>query len=140
MKKNEFDKQAKNNKSRGNPNWKKGGPSPNPTGRPKTRTISEWYRHWLTQPSTADPTRVRADVIAERQTANAELGDLAATREITDRTEGKPQQRIDVAIDDRKRDLVERGIEAIMLDKGVSREEAIEQLSLLVPDVSKYVH
>lgn len=78
--------------------WKKGGPSPNPKGRPKSRTLSEAYRELLKQPLPNDPTRTYADVVAAALLKSACRGDVASARELADRTEGKPRQSIDLDV------------------------------------------
>jgi hypothetical protein len=73
------------------------GVSGNPAGRPKSITLSEAFRRQLAQIDLSDKKkRTFAEVIAERMCLAAAGGDVAAAREIADRTEGKPKQAIDV--------------------------------------------
>jgi hypothetical protein len=75
----------------------KPGQSGNPAGRPKSITLSEAFRRQLSQPVLNDPHgRTYAELIAARVCVAAANGDVAAAREIADRTEGKPKQAIDV--------------------------------------------
>jgi hypothetical protein len=76
--------------------WKKGGPSPNPGGRPKTAYISEALRAAL---ESGEAQRLAATLLAlaaGRKKGNAVQ--IAALREIADRTEGKPIQSMAVGI------------------------------------------
>lgn len=75
--------------------WKKG-QSGNPTGRPKSKTLSDAYRKKLEEPVPNDPEgRTWAELIAEGQVRDAVRGNVQAAREIADRTEGKPRQSIE---------------------------------------------
>jgi hypothetical protein len=80
--------------------FKKGGPSPNPGGRPKTRLLSEALRVRLAEPVPADGEgRTYAEVVAHNLVELActkGAGAVAAANEIFDRAEGKPTQRLDV--------------------------------------------
>ena len=72
--------------------WTKGQQSPNPGGRPNKTPLSDAYRQLLEKPYPGDP-RGRSYVqrIAEVVCYEAGGGDLAAVREIADRTEGRPR-------------------------------------------------
>ena len=75
--------------------WKKG-QSGNPSGRPKSKTLSDAYRNKLEEPVPNDPEgRTWAELIAEAQVRDAVRGNVQAAREIADRTEGRPRQAID---------------------------------------------
>jgi hypothetical protein len=75
--------------------WKKG-QSGNPTGRPKSKTLSDAYRNKLEEPVPNDPERrTWAELIAEAQVRDAVRGNVQAAREIADRTEGKARQAIE---------------------------------------------
>jgi hypothetical protein len=75
--------------------WKKG-QSGNPSGRPKSKTISNAYRHKLEEEVPNDPERrTWAELIAEAQVRDAVRGNVQAAREIADRTEGKARQSIE---------------------------------------------
>jgi hypothetical protein len=72
--------------------WKKG-QSGNPSGRPKSKTLSEAYRKKLEEPVPNDPEgRTWAELIAEAQVRDAVRGNVQAAREIADRTEGRARQ------------------------------------------------
>jgi hypothetical protein len=75
--------------------WKKGR-SGNPAGRPKSKTLSDAYRHKLEEPVPNDPEgRTWAELIAEAQVRDAVRGNVQAAREIADRTEGRAKQAIE---------------------------------------------
>jgi hypothetical protein len=66
------------------------GQSGNPKGRPKSISLSEAYRKELAKTDPADPDgRTYAEVLAEKMREKACGGDVAALREMADRTEGK---------------------------------------------------
>src|SRR5271156_3903817 len=72
--------------------WKKG-QSGNPSGRPKSKTLSDAYRNKLEEPVPNDPEgRSWAELIAEAQVRDAVRGNVQAAREIADRTEGRARQ------------------------------------------------
>ena len=77
--------------------WKKGRPSPNPGGRPKSRTISEALREKLSQIKDDDPQqRTYAQVLAENLISLArskERNSVAAAVEIANRVEGRVHER-----------------------------------------------
>jgi hypothetical protein len=75
--------------------WKKG-QSGNPGGRPKSKTLSDAYKHKLEEPVPSDPEgRTWAELIAVSQVRDAVRGNVQAAREIADRTEGRPRQAIE---------------------------------------------
>jgi Family of unknown function (DUF5681) len=75
--------------------WKKG-QSGNPSGRPKSKTLSDAYRNKLEEPVPNDPEgRTWAELIAEAQVRDAVRGNVQAAREIADRTEGRARQAIE---------------------------------------------
>lgn len=75
--------------------WKKG-VSGNPSGRPKSKTLSDAYKHKLEEivPNDAEE-RTWAELIAEGQIRDAVKGNVQAAREIADRTEGRARQAIE---------------------------------------------
>ncbi len=77
--------------AKGNPHRFKPGRSGNPGGRAKNKLLSQAYRELLEQ---VDPKtgKTVAQLIAEKIIEKALKGDLAALKEITDRTEGKSVQ------------------------------------------------
>src|SRR5206468_3719755 len=77
--------------------WRKGQPSPNPGGRPSKTPVTDAYRRLLEMPYPGDQRgRTYAQRIAEIVGFEAGGGDLAAIREITDRTEGKARQNVEM--------------------------------------------
>jgi hypothetical protein len=75
--------------------WQKG-QSGNPSGRPKSKTLSDAYRNKLEEPVPNDPEgRTWAELIAEAQVRDAVRGNVQAAREIADRTEGRAKQAIE---------------------------------------------
>ena len=75
--------------------WKKG-QSGNPSGRPKSKTLSDAYKHKLEEPVPNDSQgRTWAELIAEAQVRDAVRGNVQAAREIADRTEGRARQAIE---------------------------------------------
>ena len=74
--------------------WKKGCPSPNPGGRPKTAHISQALRAALAAGKADEFAEILCAVASGRKKGNAVQ--LAAIREIADRTEGKPHQSVEV--------------------------------------------
>lgn len=122
----------------------KPGQSGNPKGRPKSITLSEAYRKMLAQVDETDPEkRTRAEVLAEQMYVKAKTGDVQALREIADRVEGKAKQTVTLTLD--KREQIERAIDKLMADaaahgKEVTRGDAIEVLSLFMPEASQLLN
>jgi Family of unknown function (DUF5681) len=81
--------------------WRKGQPSPNPGGRPKSRLLSEARRSRLAEVKEGDPAgRTYAEIVAQNlvEIACSEgPGAVHAAREIADRIEGRSRQQIEVA-------------------------------------------
>ena len=76
--------------------WAKG-VSGNPGGRPRKQPITEAYLEVAARKAPGDPQgRTYAQAAAERQFRAALKGSTSAIREIADRLEGKPQQRIEM--------------------------------------------
>src|SRR5262245_7578235 len=92
--------------------WKKG-QSGNPAGTSKAQTLSAAYRHALKEPLPDGSGRTYADLIAETLRHNAAAGDVAAARELADRSEGKPKQTVTVE-DDRLKTVIESGLAALV--------------------------
>jgi hypothetical protein len=74
--------------------WKKGGPSPNPGGRPKTAHISEALRAALENGEAEQLASTLLALATGRKRGSPVQ--IAALREIADRTEGKPIQAMAV--------------------------------------------
>jgi hypothetical protein len=122
----------------------KPGQSGNPKGRPKSIVLSEAYRKHLAKVDESDPERrTYAEVLAEQMIVKAKAGDVGALREIADRTEGKAKQTIALTLE--KREQIERAIDKLMGDAlasgdEVTREQAIEALSIFMPEASQLVN
>ena len=69
------------------------GRSGNPGGRPKGQSITAALRAELDRPCADDPSVTQGERVAERLLGMAMAGDLAAIREVIDRTEGKAVAR-----------------------------------------------
>jgi hypothetical protein len=77
--------------------WRKGQASPNPGGRPSKTPLSDAYRRLLETPYPGDQRgRTYVERIAEVVCFEAGGGDLAAVREVADRTEGRPRQNVEM--------------------------------------------
>jgi hypothetical protein len=81
--------------------WRKGQPSPNPGGRPKSRILSEALRNRLAETKPGDPDgRTYAEIVAENLidiACSDGLSAVHAANEIADRIEGRPRQSIEVS-------------------------------------------
>jgi Family of unknown function (DUF5681) len=81
--------------------WRRGMPSPNPGGRPKSRLLSEALRAKLGEIDHDDPdARTHAEVLAANLIALAcsqGRSAVAAASEIADRVEGRAHQSFDFA-------------------------------------------
>ncbi len=74
--------------------WQKGGPSPNPGGRPKTAHISAALRAVL---ESGEAEQLASELVAlARRRKKGTAVQIAAPREIADRTEGKAHQTMEV--------------------------------------------
>ena len=74
----------------------KPGESGNPEGRPKLTLLSEALREQLATVLPGVDERTIAEHIARSLVREAIKGNVAAAKEIADRTEGKPKQSVDV--------------------------------------------
>jgi hypothetical protein len=72
------------------------GESGNPQGRPKTTRLTDALREQVAEQLQGAPERTIADAIARKLIKLALEGEIAAIREVFDRTEGKPKQAIDL--------------------------------------------
>ncbi len=120
------------------------GQSGNPKGRPKSITLSEAYRRELAKVDPNDEQkRTFAEVLAGQTILKAKGGDVAAIKEIADRTEGKAKQSITLTLD--KREQVERAVDHMIRSAEangdrLSRDDAIRALSLFMPEASQLLH
>ncbi len=109
--------------------WKKGCPSPNPGGRPKSAFISEALRKALARGKADELAEILCALAAGRRKGTALQ--LAAVREISDRTEGKPIPRTQ-PFDFDNGPLPIAFYDALLLDKEIRRREAKERDGLLL--------
>ncbi len=148
MKKITTDKQTDNSDGRAlrlaNLKPFKKGQSGNPKGRPKSLTLSEAYRRELAKIDPADPQqRTFAEMLAERTVSKAKGGDVAALKELTDRAEGKAKQTIAFTLN--RREQLERAINNLIeseaaVGRELARADAVQALSLFMPEVSQLVN
>jgi hypothetical protein len=119
--------------------WRKGQPSPNPGGRPKTKIFSIAAREWLAGPNGEYPDLTNAEVAVSRCGAAALDGDIAALRELLDRAEGRPRQSVEISTDDRMRQIIEKAL-PMLTATGLSEDEAKRYLAEFVPEVSTWIN
>lgn len=117
--------------------WKKG-QSGNPDGVSKARLLSEAYRAALKESPYDDP-RTYAAIVAAAIVKAAASGDVAAARELADRTEGRPRQAVDISTDDRMRQVIEKAL-PMLTATGLSEEEAKSYLGEFVPEVLTWIN
>jgi hypothetical protein len=70
----------------------------NTAGRPRLTQITDALREQVSEELPGAPERTIAEAIARKLIKLAVGGDIAAIREVLDRTEGKPKQAIDLDI------------------------------------------
>ncbi len=105
----------------------KPGASGNPKGRPKLTLLSEAIRAQLACAAPDADERTYAEVIAEKLCAEAAAGNVAAAREIADRTEGKAKQAIDV-------DLAIFDWRELARAHGLSEQDVIREAQRLIAE------
>jgi hypothetical protein len=76
----------------------KPGETGNKNGRPKLTKLTEALREQLAEVSPNAPERTVAEVIARALIREAVSGNVQAIRELADRTEGKPMQKVDLDV------------------------------------------
>ncbi len=113
--------------------WKKGQPSPNPGGRPKSRLLSEALRSRLAELKPDDPEqRTYAEIVANNLIEIActqAPGAVHAANEIADRIEGRSPQSIQIS--DLDADLRSRSDEELMFHLANNRWPSDEELVAL---------
>jgi hypothetical protein len=84
----------------GNKNGKKfpKGVSGNPNGRPRLTRLTESLRRLIAETNPHAHEETIAETIAQTLVTMALAGDIAAIKEIADRTEGKPKQSLDLDV------------------------------------------
>jgi Family of unknown function (DUF5681) len=114
--------------------WKKGQPSPNPGGRPRSRLLSEALRTRLAEVKPDDRTgRTYAEVVAANliEIACTEgPGAVHAASEIADRLEGRSRQQVEFA--DITADLRNRSDEELRFHLEHDRWPTDEEKALLL--------
>jgi hypothetical protein len=106
------------------------GQSGNPGGRPKGNVkISAAYERSLARIVPDDPEgRTYAQYIADKNVEIAAQGNIAAIKEVTDRTEGKASRIIEVVPDDLRRKRWLRLVDELSQRFGKPREQVIQDL------------
>ena len=117
------------------------GQSGNPGGRPRGSVkVSSCYERSLARPFPGDPQgRTYAQVIADRAVELAAEGRIDAIKEVTDRTEGRSKQTIDVNRSDLRREYVRRVVDELCARFGKPREEVISDIIEREPAASEWL-
>ena len=113
----------------------KKGQSGNPKGRPRSSVISDAMRAVLAEapPGAYDPdVQSYADAIARALIDKALTGDVAAIKEIGDRTEGKARQAVPLSYTERE--MLEIAVRGIMAESQCTWEEAVRTLGVFKPE------
>jgi hypothetical protein len=105
----------------------KPGASGNPHGRPRLTVLSEALRAELAEQMPGASERTVAEALAAALVAAALNGDVAAAREIADRTEGKPKQAIDI-------DLAVMDWRDMARKYGLSEQDVIREAQRLITE------
>jgi acetyl-CoA acetyltransferase len=103
------------------------GTTGNPSGRPKLTRLTDALREQITEHLQGAPERTIAEAIARKLIKLALDGDIAAIREVFDRTEGKPKQAIDL-------DLQVSDWRTEAQKYGVTEEDVINEAKLLIAE------
>jgi hypothetical protein len=111
----------------GNSSGKKFPPgiSGNPSGRPKLTRLTECLREQLAEAMPNAPERTIAEAIARTLIREALTGNIAAVKEVFDRSEGKPKQSIDL-------DLQISDWRTEAQKYGVTEQDVINEAKLLI--------
>ncbi len=105
----------------------KPGASGNPHGRPRLTVLSEALRAELAEQMPGASERTVAEALAAALVAAALNGDVAAAREIADRTEGKARQQVDV-------DMAVMDWRDMARKHGLSAEDVIDEARRLIEE------
>jgi hypothetical protein len=105
----------------------KKGETGNPSGRPKLTRLSEALREQLAEAMPNAPERTVAEAIARTLIREAISGNVQAIREIGDRTEGKPMQKVDL-------DLQINDWRTLAKNYGVSETDVLTEAKLLIAE------
>jgi hypothetical protein len=101
------------------------GTTGNPSGRPKLTRLTDALREQITEQLPGAPERTIAEAIARKLIKLALGGDIAAIREVFDRTEGKPKQAIDL-------DMQINDWRTLAQSYSLSEEDVINEAKLLI--------
>jgi hypothetical protein len=101
------------------------GQSGNPQGRPKLTKLTEALREQLAEIAPNAPERTVAEVIARALIREAVSGNVQAIREIADRTEGKPMQKVDL-------DLQVSDWRTLAKNYSLNEQDVIREAKLLI--------
>ena len=113
---------------RGNPDkikpyqWKRGQPSPNPSGRPRTAILTRAIRAQLESELTLESgVCTVAEAIASVLVGNALSGDIRAIREVADRAEGRPTLAVTIqdGLESESREEREARLQEILASAGL---------------------
>jgi hypothetical protein len=103
------------------------GVSGNPNGRPKLTKLTEALREQLAEEMPSAPERTVAEAIARALIKEAVSGNVQAIREIGDRTEGKPMQKVDL-------DVQVKDWRTEAQKYGVTEQDVIREAKLLIAE------
>jgi hypothetical protein len=103
------------------------GTSGNPSGRPRLTKLTEALRQQLSEEMPNAPERTVAEAIARTLIREAISGNVQAIREIGDRTEGKPMQKVDL-------DLQINDWRTLAKNYGVSETDVLTEAKLLIAE------
>lgn len=117
------------------------GHSGNPGGRPKGSVkVSSCYERSLSRPFPGDAQgRTYAQVIADKAVELAAEGRIDAIKEVTDRTEGRSKQIIDVNRSDLRREYLRRAVDELCAKYDKPREEVVRDIIETEPDASEWL-
>jgi len=105
----------------------KKGETGNPLGRPKLTRLTDALREQLAETNTDAPEQTVAETIARALIREAKTGNVQAIREIGDRTEGKPMQKVDL-------DLQINDWRILAKNYGVSETDVLTEAKLLIAE------
>ncbi len=103
------------------------GTTGNPSGRPKLTRLTVALREQITEQLQNAPERTIAEAIARKLIKLALDGDIAAIREVFDRTEGKPKQAIDL-------DMQINDWRTLAQSYSLSEQEVIDEARILLAE------
>jgi len=103
------------------------GVSGNPQGRPKLTKLTDALREQLAEINPDAPEETIAEHIARALISEAKLGNIAAIREVFDRSEGKPKQAIGL-------DLQINDWRTLAKNYSLNEEDVIREAKLLISE------